>query len=172
MHRYVPPFFDVDASRLAALARHFGKLRADRIGEADVRHQPVAEESRDAAARAIEELIRNHEVERLVLLLQRSDRAQRNDPLHAERSSCPRYWRGNSIPMARCDARVRAAPETPRACPPASRPRSYPKGLPHGVSMSTSSCASNPGIEYSPLPPMIPMLLLSNCRLRILNQFQ
>ena len=31
------------------------------------------------------------------------------------------------------------------------------RGRPNGVSRSASSCASNPGMEYSPLPPIIPI---------------
>ena len=59
--------------------------RADRIGEADVGHQAFAEEGGDAAARAVEELIGDDEIERPVLLLERSHRAERDDALHAQR---------------------------------------------------------------------------------------
>ena len=58
--------------------------RADRIGEADVRHQAFAEKGGRAAARAVEKLVGDHEIERPVLLLERADRAERNDPLHAQ----------------------------------------------------------------------------------------
>jgi hypothetical protein len=56
---------------------HFGKLRANRIGEADMRHQAFAEKRGDAAARAIEKLIGDHELQRRVFFLERSDGAQR-----------------------------------------------------------------------------------------------
>ena len=45
---------------------------------------PFAEERVDAVPRAIEELVGNHEVERLVLFLERADRRDRNDSLHAQ----------------------------------------------------------------------------------------
>ena len=35
--------------------------------------------------------------------------------------------------------------------------RALPEGLPKGVWTFASSCASNPGMEYRPLPPMIPI---------------
>ena len=76
MQRYVPPLLRVDAGRAAGVCDNCGQLRADGIGEADVRHQAFAEERRDAAARAIEELIGDDEIERPVFLLQRSDGAQ------------------------------------------------------------------------------------------------
>jgi hypothetical protein len=44
----------------------------------------VAEEGGDAAARAIEELIGDHEIERLVFFLQRADGTQRYDAFYAE----------------------------------------------------------------------------------------
>ena len=53
--------------------------------EADVRDEPVAEEGADAAARAIDELIGNDEIERRVLLFQAADRARRQDAFDAER---------------------------------------------------------------------------------------
>ena len=53
--------------------------------EPDVRHQPAAEERRDPPARAVEELVGNDEVQRLVFLLQAADGARREDVLDAER---------------------------------------------------------------------------------------
>ena len=50
-----------------------------------MRHEPFAEERRDAPARAVEKLVGNHEIERPVLLLQRSHGAQRENALDAER---------------------------------------------------------------------------------------
>src|SRR5579862_7518868 len=42
---------------------------------------------------------------------------------------------------------------------PASFPTTYgSEGLPHGVSMVNSCCTSKPGIEYNPLPPIIPIV--------------
>src|ERR1700675_4797185 len=41
---------------------------------------------------------------------------------------------------------------------PANFPTTYgSEGLPHGVSMVNSCCTSKPGIEYNPLPPIIPI---------------
>ena len=63
---------------------HFGKLRAHRIGEADVRHQTFAEKRGDASACPIEKLIGNDELQRRVFFLQRSDGAQRQDAIDAQ----------------------------------------------------------------------------------------
>jgi hypothetical protein len=49
------------------------------VSEADVRHETVAEERADAPASAIEELIGNHEIERLVVLAQAADGARRHE---------------------------------------------------------------------------------------------
>ena len=72
----MPPLLAVTPAVAQASLDHVGQLRADGIGEADVRHQSFAEERGDAAARAIHELIGDHEIQRLVLFLQRADRAQ------------------------------------------------------------------------------------------------
>ena len=95
-----------------------------------MRDQAFAEERGDAATRAVEELIGDDEVERAMLFLQRTDRTQRNDPLHAERFEavdvraefssegemrCPRPWRARnatSRPAKRADDVV-----IRRACP-------------------------------------------------------
>ena len=50
-----------------------------------MRDQAFAEEGGDAAARAIEELIGDDEVERPVFFLERADRAERDDALDAQR---------------------------------------------------------------------------------------
>ena len=60
------------------------QFAADGIGEADVRDDAVAEKSVDAMAGAVEELVGDHEVERLVLFLQRADRGNRNDALDSQ----------------------------------------------------------------------------------------
>src|ERR1017187_6295983 len=57
--------------------------------EADMRHQSIAEERRRAAPRAIEELIGDDELERAVLLLERTHGAQRNDALYAQHPEAP-----------------------------------------------------------------------------------
>ena len=53
--------------------------------EADVRDQSTAEERRDAAARPVDELVRDDEVERLVFLFQAAHRARGEDVFDAER---------------------------------------------------------------------------------------
>jgi hypothetical protein len=60
----VPPRFWRDADAAQAPSTTSAQLRADGIGEADVRHQAFAEKSGDAAAGAVEELIGDHEIER------------------------------------------------------------------------------------------------------------
>ena len=69
---------------LQAAANACGQLCADRIAESDVRHDAIAEKSVDPMAGAIEELIGNHKIERLVFFLQRSDGGNRDDALNAE----------------------------------------------------------------------------------------
>ena len=59
-------------------------LATNRIAKSDVRHDAVAEKGIDPMAGAVEELVGDDEVERLVLFLQRTDRRDRNDALHAE----------------------------------------------------------------------------------------
>jgi EAL domain-containing protein (putative c-di-GMP-specific phosphodiesterase class I) len=56
---------------------------------ASLRDVPFAEERRHAPARAIHELIGKYEIERLVLLFERSHGAQGNDALHPQRFQPP-----------------------------------------------------------------------------------
>src|SRR5579872_241819 len=72
------------ADLLAGLLDDSRKLSADGIGEADVGDDSVAEKSVDAVAGAVEELVRNNEIERLVLLFEGSDGRDRDDALDAE----------------------------------------------------------------------------------------
>ena len=58
---------------------------AERVREPDVRDEAVSEERAHAPPGAIEELIRNHDVQRLVLFLEAAHRARRQNPLDAER---------------------------------------------------------------------------------------
>ncbi len=81
----MPPCFTLTPAARQAVVHDAGQLRADGIGEADVRDQAFAEERGDAAAGAVEELIGNDEIERPVLFLERADRAERDDALDAER---------------------------------------------------------------------------------------
>ncbi len=96
----------VNASLDARFPHDLGKLRADRIGEADVRHQSFAEKSGDAAARAVEKLVRNYEFERRVFFLEGADGAQRNNPLDAERFEAVDV--GAEIQLRRGDAMAAA----------------------------------------------------------------
>jgi hypothetical protein len=80
MQRYVPPFLVLTP----ALA-HLRKLRADGVGEADMRHQPFAEEGGNAAAGTVEELVGDDEIERAMFFFERPDGAQRNDAIDSER---------------------------------------------------------------------------------------
>ena len=47
-------------------------------------HDAVSEKSVDAMAGAVEKLVGDHKLQRLMLFLQRSDRGNGNDPLHAQ----------------------------------------------------------------------------------------
>ena len=64
--------------------RDVAQRPAERMREADVGDEAVAEEGRHASLRAIEELIGDHEVERLVLFLETAHGARREDVLDAE----------------------------------------------------------------------------------------
>ena len=59
-------------------------MRTNRVGEADVRHQAFAEERRHTPARAIDELIGDHEIARRMLFPQATDGAEREDPFDAQ----------------------------------------------------------------------------------------
>ena len=59
-------------------------VRTNRIGEADMRHQAFAEERGHTPARAVDELIGDHEIARLMLFLQDADGAEREDPFDAQ----------------------------------------------------------------------------------------
>jgi len=73
MQRYVPPCLTVTPD-----------ARANRVGEADVHHQAVAEEGGDAAAGAVEELVGDDEFLRTMLLFERADGRKRENARHSE----------------------------------------------------------------------------------------
>src|SRR6185312_6112203 len=64
--------------------RDVRQLRADGMRETDVRNQTLTEKCGYAAARAVHKLIRNHEIQRLMLFLQRAYRAQQENALDAQ----------------------------------------------------------------------------------------
>ncbi len=76
--------FADDAGLLAGRDHGFGKLRADGVGERDVRDDAFAEESVDALAGAIDELVGDDELQRLVFFLERADGRDRENALDAE----------------------------------------------------------------------------------------
>ena len=84
MQRYTPFFLTLTPA--AAQASTATSANSGQIGSAkpDVRHNAFAEESRNPAACAIDELIGNYEVQGLVLLLQRADRAERDNPFDSQ----------------------------------------------------------------------------------------
>ena len=84
MQRYVPPRFAGDAGLGAGGLDHARKFSTDRIGKTDVGHQSVAEKRVDAVAGAIEELVGNDEIQRLMLFFQRSDGGNRNDAFDSQ----------------------------------------------------------------------------------------
>src|SRR4030042_5361058 len=57
---------------------------ADRIGEADVTDDPIAEEGVRTSFGQVDELIRNHHVAWMDRFFHRSDSADHNDPLNAQ----------------------------------------------------------------------------------------
>ena len=76
--------FADNANLLTGLLDDTGKLSADGVGETDVGDDAVAEERVDAVAGTVEELVGDDEVERLVLLFERSDGGDGDDALDAE----------------------------------------------------------------------------------------
>ena len=60
------------------------EVRAEWVGEGDMRDQPVPEERRIPASSAIDDLVRHHEVEGFDVLAKAADGADRDDLLHAE----------------------------------------------------------------------------------------
>src|SRR5271169_6311135 len=68
----------------SASVENSGQLPADGLVKSYVRDDAAAKKSRNAVARAVIELVGDQEIQRLQVLLQRSDGADRNDPLDAE----------------------------------------------------------------------------------------
>ncbi len=64
--------------------RDVRQLRADGVRETDVRDQAFAEKCGDTAACAVDELVRDHEVQRLMFFLERTDGAERKNALDAQ----------------------------------------------------------------------------------------
>ena len=84
------------------------QLRADRFGETHVNHQAIAEECGNPSARAIEELIGDHEFERPMLFFERAHGTERYDALHAQRFHAVNV--GAEIQIGRRDAVPAAVP--------------------------------------------------------------
>src|SRR5947199_1981116 len=69
----------------AALKRQLPQFLANRIGKRDVGHNTASEESVfERLLRAVDELVRQHDVARLVTRLQRADCADTDDPCDTE----------------------------------------------------------------------------------------
>ena len=127
--------------------------------EADVRDQPAAEERRDAAARAIEELIGNDEVERLVLLLQAADRARREDVLDAERLEAEDV--GAEVQLRRHQPMPDAVPREKGDALAAQRADDVRRGrLAERRRDRRSSRSVSSAMSYRPLPPMMPIVIV------------
>jgi hypothetical protein len=77
-------FLAQHANFLASRHDNVDQLRADGISEGNVRDQAAAEKGIDAMSRAVEKLIRNDEIERLVPFLERSHGGDGNDALHSK----------------------------------------------------------------------------------------
>ena len=72
------------ANRSASLLGDIGQRGADGMGKGDVRHQLFVEECGSPPASAVEELVGQHEVQRLEFLAERADGAEREDILDTE----------------------------------------------------------------------------------------
>ena len=135
------------------------RSRAERIGEADVRDDTVAEERARPLRRAVDELIRHDEVAGRDLLAQTADRADRDDPLDAEllqgKDVGAKVDLGRQPAMAAAVARQ----EDQFACRRAGRERARRTARRTASRRRTSrDVARDPAISYSPLPPMTPMI--------------
>ena len=75
---------DFYAVRFAGLRDDLAQIAAHWMREGNVAGNAVAKKSRDAPARAVEELSGHDDVRRCVLLLQRADCRGRDDPFDAE----------------------------------------------------------------------------------------
>src|SRR5437899_7882399 len=76
--------FAHNARFLAGTFQNAGEFRADGICEGNVGDNAIAKKSIDAMARAVEELIGDDELHRLVLFLERADCGNGNNTLHSE----------------------------------------------------------------------------------------
>ena len=108
----MPPRWTVAPTCCAESAAIVDEVAAERVRERDVRDDAVAEERADAALRAIEELIRHDDVERLVFHLQAADRARRQDALDAEHLHAVDV--GAEVQLGRQDAMADAVPRQER----------------------------------------------------------
>ncbi len=77
MHRYVPPSLTRTTRILTGGIGDVGHLSANGVREADVRDEPFAKKSRYASARAIDKLIRNDEIQWLVLFFKGTNGTER-----------------------------------------------------------------------------------------------
>ena len=126
--------------------------------EADVGHDAVAEERAGAGLGAVEELVRDHDVLRRVLLLQAADRAGREDALDAELLEAVDV--GAEVQLGRHHAVAGAVTRQERHALAAQRrrARSGAEGSPNGVvDRHISSRSVSPAMSYRPLPPMMPI---------------
>ena len=93
---------DGGADRLAGGDDGLRDVRAERIGEAHVHDDALAEERAGPRLGAVEELVGHHDVERLELLAQAADGAGRDDLLDAEQLHGPDV--GAVVDLGRQDA--------------------------------------------------------------------
>src|ERR1700733_9183520 len=70
--------------RLAGSLDHLRELRADRIGKSNVSYDTFSKKSIDAMTCAVEELIGDYEVQRLMFFLQRTDGRHGDNPFDAQ----------------------------------------------------------------------------------------
>ena len=112
---------DGRAGGFGSLVSHTAQRRAERMREADVRDEPLAEERRWPPFRAIEELVGDDQVERLVVLLEAADRTGREDELDAQQLEAEDI--GAEVQLARHEYRwpapwrARKATRLPRSVP-------------------------------------------------------
>ncbi len=72
------------ARRVARISNVRRQNRASRLVEPHVRHDSAAKKCCDTQARAVEELIGNHEIERRQIISKRTDRADGKNSLHSK----------------------------------------------------------------------------------------
>ena len=147
LHAHVGPAHVVRGARLrAGLGHHLRQVPAEGVRERHVGHEAVAEERGLALPGAVDELVGHDHVERLVALLERADRGDGEDPLHAELLHGEHV--GPEVELVGQDAVTAAVARAgrPPAGPRGSRPSGCRRAARRGSRRRTSRTSVKPSI--------------------------